>query len=176
MVCVPNGPAKCNECPLAGTAVWHEAEGKISELPKKASKKPRKIEERTVLVIRDGERAAIRKRPSKGLLAGLYELPNLSGSLDADQVLETLKTWGMNALRITETWQCQAYFQSCGMAYDRICHPGGRTGTYRKHRFPFCRTGKNRERISHTGGICCLYRISEYPAGSKKRRIGERIT
>ena len=75
-------------------------EGKISELPKKASKKPRKIEERTVLVIRDGERAAIRKRPSKGLLAGLYELPNLSGSLDADQVLETLKTWGMNALRI----------------------------------------------------------------------------
>ena len=109
MVCVPNGPAKCNECPLQELCMARR-EGKISELPKKASKKPRKIEERTVLVIRDGERAAIRKRPSKGLLAGLYELPNLSGSLDADQVLETLKTWGMNALRIQKLGSAKHIF------------------------------------------------------------------
>ena len=36
-------------------------------------------EKKTVLILRDDEKVAIRKRPAKGLLAGLYELPNEIG-------------------------------------------------------------------------------------------------
>jgi A/G-specific adenine glycosylase len=66
----------------------------------KKKAKERRIEERTVLVIRDGERVALGKRPAKGLLAGLYELPNVSGHLDAEETLAFLKTQGYQPIRI----------------------------------------------------------------------------
>ena len=70
------------------------------ELPVKSKAKARRVETRTVLVIRDGERVAIRKRPAKGLLAGLYELPNLEGELSQQEALVQVKAWGMSPLRI----------------------------------------------------------------------------
>lgn len=39
------------------------------------------MEERTVFIIEYQEKVAIRKRPPKGLLASLYELPNAEGKL-----------------------------------------------------------------------------------------------
>lgn len=39
------------------------------------------MEERTVFIIEYQEKAAIHKRPPKGLLASLYELPNAEGKL-----------------------------------------------------------------------------------------------
>lgn len=99
IVCVPNGKAKCEECPLA-FCCRAKAEGIVDELPKKKAKKGRRIEDRTVLILKDGDRVAIRKRPAKGLLAGLYELPNLDGNLSEQQVLEQVKEWGLSPLRI----------------------------------------------------------------------------
>ena len=99
IVCVPNGKAKCEECPLA-FCCRARAEGIVDELPKKKAKKERRIEDRTVLILKDGDRVAIRKRPAKGLLAGLYELPNLDGNLSEQQVLEQVKEWGLSPLRI----------------------------------------------------------------------------
>lgn len=98
-VCVPNGMAKCEFCPLEPLC-QAKAQNRVMELPRKAPKKPRRIEKRTVLVIRDGERAAIRKRPGSGLLAGLYELPNLEGHLTDRQVLEYLNERGFSPMRI----------------------------------------------------------------------------
>ena len=99
IVCVPNGKAKCEECPLA-FCCRAKAEGIVDELKKKKAKKERRIEDRTVLILKDGDRVAIRKRPAKGLLAGLYELPNLDGNLSEQQVLEQVKEWGLSPLRI----------------------------------------------------------------------------
>ena len=70
------------------------------EYPKKSAKKPRKVEKKTILVIRDYETAAIRKRPSSGLLAGLYEFPSLEGHVSQEEVLAWLKTQGVHAVRI----------------------------------------------------------------------------
>ncbi len=99
IVCVPNGPAKCSECPVA-----HLCEARkhdiVMELPKKASKKARSIENKTVMIIKDGEKIAIRKRPDKGLLAGLYEFPNVEGSLSEEEVLESVKSYGLTPLFI----------------------------------------------------------------------------
>lgn len=74
LVCVPNGAPKCGECPLASLCTAR-AQGIAEELPVKAAKKERKVEQRTVFLILCDENAVIQKRPEKGLLAGLWEFP-----------------------------------------------------------------------------------------------------
>ena len=99
VVCVPNGPARCMECPVAVLCkAYHH--GTVDELPVKAPKKKRTIENRTVLVIQDGERTAIHKRPQEGLLAGLYELPNVEGHLSMDEALQKVKEMNLEPLHI----------------------------------------------------------------------------
>ena len=99
VVCVPNGPAKCDECPVSAFCLAR-AHGTAAELPVKAPKKERRIEERTVLVIQDGERTAIRKRPPRGLLAGLYELPNVKGALSREEALKAVEEMALEPLHI----------------------------------------------------------------------------
>ena len=99
VVCVPNGPARCMECPVvAFCKAYHH--GTVDELPVKAPKKKRTIENKTVLVIQDGECTAIRKRPQEGLLAGLYELPNVEGHLSMDEALQKVKEMNLEPLHI----------------------------------------------------------------------------
>ena len=101
LVCVPNGEPKCKECPAAFCcgACLH---GTTEEIPVKGAKKERKVEERTVLVIQDGRMTAIHRRPAKGLLAGLYELPNIEGKLTREQVLDKVKELELEPLFIRE--------------------------------------------------------------------------
>ncbi|MDR2526181.1 MAG: A/G-specific adenine glycosylase [Oscillospiraceae bacterium] len=75
MICLPGGAARCGECPLAqGCAAL--AQGTVAELPVKSAARPRKLEGRVVLRLECEDRVALRKRPGKGLLAGLWEFPN----------------------------------------------------------------------------------------------------
>lgn len=98
-VCIPNGAPHCAECPLAHICLAHR-EGREMEFPQKAAKKQRLIEEKTILVIRDENKAALRKRPGKGLLAGMYEFPSMEGFCTAEEVAGYLAENGMKALRI----------------------------------------------------------------------------
>lgn len=98
-VCVPNGAPQCEKCPW-GEVCQTRRNGRIAEIPVKSKAKERRIEERTVFVIRDGEQVAIRKRPAKGLLAGLYELPNTEGHLEQKAAIEYVKSMGYQPLRI----------------------------------------------------------------------------
>lgn len=98
-VCIPNGSPRCEECP------WNKLcrariQNRISEYPKKASKKPRSIEKKTILVIRYGRQVALRQRPKRGLLAGMYEFPSLEGNQKEEQVIAYLKELGVMPLRI----------------------------------------------------------------------------
>ena len=99
MVCIPNGAPHCQDCPLKEICLAH-ANGVEEDFPKKASKKARAIEEKTVLIIQDADKAAIRQRPGKGLLAGMYEFPMLEGYQTAEEVLEYLSDNGLSPLRI----------------------------------------------------------------------------
>ena len=98
-VCVPNGKPKCEECPWENICLAH-LHGREEEFPKKEAKKKRTIEKKTVLIIQDENKSALHKRPSKGLLAGLYEFPNLEGHKTEKRVLEYLKKIGLEVLRI----------------------------------------------------------------------------
>ncbi len=98
-VCIPNGAPHCEECPLAEICKAHQNSCEMS-FPRKASKKERTIEEKTVLIIRDENKAALKKRSAKGLLAGMYEFPSLQGYRTAREVTAYLADNGIRTLRI----------------------------------------------------------------------------
>lgn len=77
-ICLPHGKPLCSECPLAPWCKAHR-EGKEEAFPILAKPKEKKREDVFVyLLVKEGK-VAIRKRPSSGLLAGLYEFPNEVG-------------------------------------------------------------------------------------------------
>jgi len=75
LVCLPNGAPLCEKCPAAGSCAACRA-GTWDRLPVKSAKKARKVEERTVYIISRAGRVALRRRPDRGLLSGLWEYPN----------------------------------------------------------------------------------------------------
>ncbi len=99
VVCVPNGAPHCGECPWKGLCRARREE-RISELPVKTKAKERRCVDLTVLLLRDGDRVAIHKRGKKGLLAGMYELPNREGHLQPEEVLAYVREMGCSPLRI----------------------------------------------------------------------------
>ena len=109
IVCVPNGEPKCEECPVKEYCIACK-ENLTTEIPVKKKAKTRKIEERTILIFKDGKRIAIRKRPAKGLLAGLYEFPNVEGKLSMDEVTEYSKTIGLMPVRVQELPEAKHIF------------------------------------------------------------------
>ena len=66
-------------------------------LPVRAKKKARKIEERTVLLLFQNGKAALRKRADTGLLASLWEFPSVLGNLDEAGVSLALAQMGLSA-------------------------------------------------------------------------------
>lgn len=109
IVCVPNGAPKCEECPLVNLCEAHQ-KGIEQELPIKSKAKARKIEKKTVFIFKDGENVAIRKRPSRGLLAGLYELPNVEGELTQEGTLAYSRSIGLAPLRIKPLGEAKHIF------------------------------------------------------------------
>ena len=72
---LPNGAPLCDQCPAAAFCKAH-LEGRTQELPVKAPKKARRVEGRTLYLFFHENKVALRRRPDKGLLAGLWEFPN----------------------------------------------------------------------------------------------------
>lgn len=108
-VCIPNGAPHCEACPLAGLCLAREGAVQAS-YPRKGAKKKRSIEEKTILVIQDENRTALRKRPPKGLLAGLYEFPSMEGHKSAEEVQAWMQERGLKAVRITPLQESRHIF------------------------------------------------------------------
>lgn len=99
VVCLPNGSPLCDKCPVCEMCLARNRD-LIRSIPVRKQKNKRRIEDKTILVIRDSRRALIRKRPDKGLLAGLWELPNVKGHLTQDQALAEAEKLGVSPVRI----------------------------------------------------------------------------
>ncbi len=100
LICLPHADPKCACCPLNKFCRARQ-EGIQTMLPLKSPQKKRRVEERTVLLIKDGSHAAIVRRAEQGLLAGLYELPNFAGRLSKEEAISKVSGLGFSAIRIT---------------------------------------------------------------------------
>ena len=97
-VCLPNGAPLCGECPWAAEC-RAKADGTCQQLPVAGPKATRTIEQKTVFLIYYQGGLVLRRRPEKGLLAGLYEYPNTDGNLDASEISAYLRTLGFSAVQ-----------------------------------------------------------------------------
>lgn len=94
-ICIPAGAPKCNECPLNDLCVAHR-ENMTDLLPVKSDKKQRRIQPKTVFILQHENRFALHKRADKGLLAGMWELPNVDGTLNEEGIKDWLCERGCN--------------------------------------------------------------------------------
>lgn len=93
-VCGPNRKPDCENCPCATLCRGFHA-GTAEALPVKAPKKEKRQEDRTVFIFHCDGRYAIEKRPSKGLLAGLWQFPNISGHPETEAALAAAEAMGL---------------------------------------------------------------------------------
>ncbi|MBQ8389355.1 MAG: A/G-specific adenine glycosylase [Oscillibacter sp.] len=100
-VCVPNGEPKCESCPARDVCLARKR-GTAMALPVKKAKKARRVEEKTVYVLVKEGQVAIRQRGTEGLLAGLWEFPNVPGTLDEGGTPGPLAQWGLTPKQWTK--------------------------------------------------------------------------
>ena len=84
-VCTPKSP-KCENCPMQDLCRAH-AMGKETYYPVKQTKAKQRIEKRTVFLLCCEEQYAVCRREETGLLAGLWQFPNESGTLSAEEAV-----------------------------------------------------------------------------------------
>ncbi len=92
-VCGPNGAPKCEICPLHDICKSRE-EGTWDRIPRRSPKKPRRQEDHTVFLLECEGAFALSQRGPAGLLAGLWQFPNVPGKLTEAQALAQADEWG----------------------------------------------------------------------------------
>ena len=108
-VCLPNGTPRCEKCPLFDKCEARRL-GIEQRLPVRKKPTPRKVEQRTVLILRAGDTVALRKRPEKGLLAGLFEHFSTPDALDIRGAEALLADAGIIPLRIAPLGEAKHIF------------------------------------------------------------------
>ena len=108
-VCGPNRAPDCGNCPcvdFCGGALHGTAEA----FPVKKPKKERKVEEMTVFLLFCDDKVALQKRPDSGLLAGLWQFPNVPGLLETKQALEAVEAMGLRPREVLRQTRRQHIF------------------------------------------------------------------
>ncbi len=120
IICLSKEVPKCNKCPVCAFCQAFQ-KGITLKIPVKVNKKKRKIERKTVFVIFWADRLALRKRANVGLLANLWELPNVEGHLGKEQCKKEINNLGISIKKMIKMkpsrhlfthleWQMSAYF------------------------------------------------------------------
>ena len=119
-ICIPGTP-KCGQCPLhAGCEAYQAGPERVSQLPVRRKAAEKRIEKRTILIIGAGDGILLHRRPSKGLLAGLFEFPGLSGHLEEEKVLSYVESLGFEPLHIERLPEGKHVFSH--IIWDMICY------------------------------------------------------
>ena len=129
-VCPPAGAPKCALCPFEDICLAHRTNTE-AEYPRKAPKAARRIEERTVLLLRVRNRYAVAKRPDGGLLAGLWEFPSFEGKHSPEDALSIAEGYGLSPVAVTPLkdakhifthieWHMTGYLIECDRASERF--------------------------------------------------------
>jgi len=102
LICIPNQEPLCKQCPLQAFCIAYR-QNLTKEIPVRKAKINRKKEEKTVFVLEYQNKVAIRKRPSKGLLANLYEFPNIDKKISKKEITKVLSNWNLKVISVEKT-------------------------------------------------------------------------
>ena len=122
-VCIPNGAPRCEICPLRSRCLAAR-QNRAQSFPVKSAKKARRTENLTIFLLHCGDCVAIEKRPEDGLLAGLWQFPNVPDHLDETAALAEAKRRGVAAKALVSRvsrshifthvkWDMRAYCIDC---------------------------------------------------------------
>ena len=89
-LCGPNRKPDCSNCPCNALCLGY-ARGTAEKLPVKKAKPQRRSEDRTVFILSCDGFYALHKRPKTGLLAGLWEFPNVPGKLSLTEAIDEVE-------------------------------------------------------------------------------------
>lgn len=97
-VCTPKSP-QCLVCPLADVCAANTS-GCQTDFPVKLPKRAKRHQNRTVFFLTCGDRVALSKRGDKGLLSGLWQLPDTDGFLNEGSAIAYLQNVGLEPLEL----------------------------------------------------------------------------
>lgn len=119
VVCIPNGAPKCPQCPAADICTANR-DGATLSLPVKGRKQAKKQQELTVFLLCCGDNIALRRRESGGLLAGLWELPNVPGILNETGAAALAAQWGVKPRALIKALRRGHVFTH--IRWDMLCY------------------------------------------------------
>lgn len=96
-VCGPNRKPACEVCPCKRFCM---GKAHAQDLPVKLPKRERRVEKKTVFILRCEDRYALTKRPENGLLAGLWQFPDVPGFLTTEQYIDQMEHIGLKPQEI----------------------------------------------------------------------------
>ena len=101
-LCGPNRKPQCGECPCREFCCAANT-GTAEQFPVKLPKRGRKTEEMTVFILSCDGLFALQKRPEKGLLADLWQFPNVPGRLEIHEAVAAVEAMGIRVRNVIKT-------------------------------------------------------------------------
>lgn len=98
VVCLPNGAPKCGDCPVNACCEAYRL-GRTTELPIARAKKTRRVERKTVFALSLQGRLLGYRGPEKGLLSGMWQLPEAAGEMTDAAAAAWLGKRGIRPIR-----------------------------------------------------------------------------
>lgn len=129
-VCGPNRKPDCGNCPCKDFCMACQS-GTAESLPVKLPKKGRRQEDMTVFICACDGKIAVEKREGQGLLANLWQFPNVPGTLDAQQAVDAANKLGIPAKQVLRSldkthifthvqWNMRGYYLETEVCTDRF--------------------------------------------------------
>ena len=126
-VCGPNRQPDCENCPCRDFCLGFQRKTAQS-LPVRLTKRERKMEEKTVFILSCDGMYALEERGDAGLLAGLWQFPNVQDKLDAQAALKQVERYDLKPTEILfqverkhifthKEWRMRGFYievQNCG--------------------------------------------------------------
>ena len=120
-VCLPSGRPLCENCPASDFCKASHGQD-FSFIGKQ--KKQKRTERLTVFVLSCGGSIALRRRKGTGLLAGLWELPNIHEMIDEAEAAQLAGRWEVRPLSLARSsrrshvfthikWEMVCYYFEC---------------------------------------------------------------
>jgi adenine-specific DNA glycosylase len=123
LVCLPNGAPKCEVCPLAAQCKGRAA-GRAEQLPVKTAKPEKTLVPVTAALITGPQGVLLQRRPSKGLLAGLWQPLAFEGTAMTQPELDA----ALRAIGLCVQWQAPLCVHPSHLADQRVLRHSRRPG------------------------------------------------